>query len=158
MNVVASPATWGVAGLGLAAALFRLPQFYLVPRVFAHTSSAQWLDGGTIPENVPGTWRTALVVGVLWGFDWAVGRGLARAGLGLQRLPSSIASMLLSVGALGAVQLVAGASTADKVCALFQPVRELSPPPLPPSHAPLNVCCWRLRRRSGSSAATSCRS
>ena len=102
-----------VAALGAAAALRRARSFALLPQVFRLRK-----HGGTLPNARPGTTRTFFVVGCLWCFDKLVGRMLLRVG---STLPSSIVSMLLSVGALSGIQIVNGGDVADRIVAQLEP-------------------------------------
>lgn len=102
-----------VSVLGAAATLYRVRSFLLVPRVFRHKRL-----GGTLPNSRPGTASTYFVVACLWCFDKAVSRALAVVG---STLPSSIVSMLLSVGTLSGIQALKGGDLADRIVAHLEP-------------------------------------
>lgn len=102
-----------VSALGTATALYRLRSFALIPKVFRHRKL-----GGTLPNSRPGTARTYFVVGCLWCFDKAISRALVVLG---STLPSSIVSMMLSVGALSTIQVLRGGDLADRIVAQLEP-------------------------------------
>lgn len=102
-----------MSALGTAAALYRGRSFALIPQVFRHRKL-----GGTLPNSRPGTTRTVFSVGCLWCFDRAISRALVALG---STLPSSIVSMMLSVGALSGIQVLRGGDLADRIVAQLEP-------------------------------------
>ena len=100
--------------VGAVATLRRLRTLALIPRIFTKSDR-----GGTVPNSEPGNLRTAFAVALLWGMDKLVARLLRAARLA--SVPSSIVSLLLAFGGLTAVELTAGARTADRIQTFFKP-------------------------------------
>ena len=100
--------------VGAVATLRRLRTLALIPRIFTKSDR-----GGTVPNSEPGNLRTAFAVALIWGMDKLVARLLRAARLA--SVPSSIVSLLLAFGGLTAVELTAGARTADRIQTFFKP-------------------------------------
>ena len=113
-----SPFTLAVAAVGAFSFFARAPtlgsmSYVTYVRPFLHSA-----HGGSIPEGDASSVHTAIVVAMFWTFDKIVGRVLARLG---SQLPSSIAAMIFSFGAMVGAQVCFGTEFADRLSSFFRP-------------------------------------